>query len=181
MPSVALGGGASAFGCRDTINRLLTPDITTLWVVGFLLLCTFLLNTLVFQPILRIIDERTNAVRGARELAESASQKATAAAAEYDHKLNSARAEVYRQMDDTRKSALDKRAELLASTRATVEQELTDGDVARAAGIERGARRVGSRRVKPGRRDCVARTRPGFLGNNGARDLEMTEHIPRRL
>jgi F0F1-type ATP synthase membrane subunit b/b' len=28
-------------------------------------------------------------------------------------------------MDDMRKSALDKRAELLASTRATVEQELT--------------------------------------------------------
>jgi F0F1-type ATP synthase membrane subunit b/b' len=118
---VALGGGLCAFGCRDTINRFLTPDITTLWVVGFLLLCTFLLNTLVFQPILRITDERTNAVRGAKELAESASTKATAAAAEYDHKLNSARAEVYRQMDATRKSALDARRDpqqLSGSTRA---------------------------------------------------------------
>jgi len=103
---------------------LLTPDITTLWVVGFLLLCTFLLNSLVFQPILRVIDERTTAVRGAKELAESAAQKATAAAAEYDQTLNTARAEVYRQMDDMRKSALDKRAELLAATRSTVEQEL---------------------------------------------------------
>ncbi len=103
---------------------MLTPDITTLWVVGFLLLCTYLLNSLVFQPILRIIDQRAAAVRGAKELADSASQKATAAAAEYDQKLNTARAEVYRQMDDMRKAALDKRAELLASTRATVEQEL---------------------------------------------------------
>lgn len=103
---------------------MLTPDITTLWVVGFLLLCTFLLNTLVFQPILRIIDERANAVRGARELADSAAQKATAASAEYDQKLNAARAEVYRQMDDMRKAALEKRAALLASTRATVEKEL---------------------------------------------------------
>ena len=103
---------------------MLTPDITTLWVVGFFLLCTYLLNSLVFQPILRIIDERATAVRSARELADSAAHKATAAAAEYDQKLNSARAEVYRQMDDMRKSALDKRAELLASTRATVEQEL---------------------------------------------------------
>jgi F-type H+-transporting ATPase subunit b len=109
---------------RDTIKRLLTPDITTLWVVGFLLLCTFLLNTMVFQPILRIIDARSTAVRGARELAESASQKAAAAAAEYDQKLNTARGEVYGQMDAMRKSALDKRAEVLASTRATVEQEL---------------------------------------------------------
>lgn len=103
---------------------MLTPDITTLWVVGFLLLCTYLLNTLVFQPILRIIDERATAVRSARELADSAAHKATAAAAEYDQKLNAARAEVYRQMDDMRKSALDKRAEVLAATRATVENEL---------------------------------------------------------
>jgi F-type H+-transporting ATPase subunit b len=103
---------------------LLTPDITTLWVVGFLLLCTFLLNTLVFQPILRVIDARAAAVRSAKELADSAAQKATVAAAEYDRKLNAARAEVYGQMDDMRKSALDKRAGLLASTRATVEQEL---------------------------------------------------------
>jgi F0F1-type ATP synthase membrane subunit b/b' len=87
-------------------------------------LCTYLLNTLVFQPILRIIEARATAVRSAKELAESAAQKASGAAAEYDQKLNTARAEVYRQMDDMRKAALDKRAELLASTRATVEQEL---------------------------------------------------------
>jgi F-type H+-transporting ATPase subunit b len=104
---------------------LLTPDITTLWVVAFLLLCTYLLNSLVFKPILQVIDQRTNAVRGARELAESAAHKAAAASAEYDQKLNSARAELYGQMDDMRKAALDKRASLLAATRATVEQELT--------------------------------------------------------
>ena len=99
------------------------PDITTLWVVFFLLLCTFLLNTLIFQPILRVIDERTTAVRSARELAESASTKATAAAAEYDHTLNLARAEVYKHLDDTRRAALDKRAQLLADTRQSVERE----------------------------------------------------------
>ena len=104
---------------------MLTPDITTVWVVAFLLLCTFLLNTLVFRPILQVIEQRTGAVRGARELAESASQKAAAAAAEYDQQLNLARGEVYRQMDDMRKAALDKRAALLASTRATVAQELS--------------------------------------------------------
>ena len=104
---------------------MLTPDVTTLWVVAFLLLCTFVLNTLVFKPILRVIDQRADAVRGARELADSAATKATTAAAEYDQKLNSARAEVYQQMDDMRKAALDKRAARLASTRAAVEQELS--------------------------------------------------------
>jgi F-type H+-transporting ATPase subunit b len=98
-------------------------DITTLWVVFFLLLCTFLLNTLIFQPILKVIDARTTAVRGARELAESASSKAAAAAAEYDTKLNAARADVYRQIDETRRAALDKRSALITDTRQTVERE----------------------------------------------------------
>jgi F-type H+-transporting ATPase subunit b len=84
-----------------------------------------MLNTLVFKPILRVIDQRSDAVRGARELADSAAHKATAAANQYDQKLNIARAELYQQMDDMRKAALDKRAALLASTRATVEQELS--------------------------------------------------------
>jgi F-type H+-transporting ATPase subunit b len=99
------------------------PDISTLWVVFFLLLCTFLLNTLIFQPILKVIDARTNAVRGARELAESAATKAAAAAGEYDQKLNAARADVYRQIDETRRAALDKRAQLLGDTRQVVERE----------------------------------------------------------
>lgn len=99
------------------------PDISTLWVVFFLLLCTFLLNTLIFQPILKVIDQRTSAVRGARELAESASTKAASASAEYDQKLHTARAEVYKQIDDTRRVALDQRAQLLAETRQAVERE----------------------------------------------------------
>lgn len=99
------------------------PDITTLWVVFFLLLCTFLLNTLIFQPILKVIDQRSAAVRDARELAQSAATKAADAAAEYDRKLNAARTEVYTQIDDTRRIALDKRAQLIAETRQAVERE----------------------------------------------------------
>jgi F-type H+-transporting ATPase subunit b len=99
------------------------PDLSTLWVVFFLLLCTVILNTLIFQPILKIIDQRTAAVRGARELAESAATKAAAAAAEYDRTLNAARTEVYKQIDDTRRAALEERAALLGETRAAVEHE----------------------------------------------------------
>jgi F-type H+-transporting ATPase subunit b len=150
---------------------LLTPDITTLWVVGFLLLCTFLLNTMVFQPILRIIDARATAVRGAKELAESAAQKATAAAAEYDQKLNAARGEVYRQMDDMRKSALDKRATLLASTRATVEEELSAARRACSRSrMRRAPHSIATRPTWPARL-CRAYS-AGSLSNNGARDSE---------
>jgi F-type H+-transporting ATPase subunit b len=109
---------------RDILKRLI-PDLSTLWVVVLLLTTTVLLNSLIFKPILKVIDQRSGAVRGARELAESASQKAAAASAEYHEKLQRARAEVYRQMDDMRRSALEKRAALLTETRETVERELS--------------------------------------------------------
>jgi F-type H+-transporting ATPase subunit b len=102
----------------------LIPDLSTLWVVVLLLTTTVLLNSLIFKPILRVIDQRSRSVRDARELAESAAQKASAAAAEYGEKLQRARGEVYGQMDEMRRSALEKRASLLAETRETVEKEL---------------------------------------------------------
>lgn len=102
------------------------PDLSVLWVIVFLLLTTYLLNTLIFQPILKVIEARTKAVSDARDLAQSAADRATAANTEYSQQLNAARSEVYRQMDEKRRAALDQRAALLGATRTTVEGELTE-------------------------------------------------------
>jgi F-type H+-transporting ATPase subunit b len=102
----------------------LIPDLSVLWVIGFLLACTFLLNALIFQPILRVIEARLQAVSDARELAQSASERTQAATTEYTQQLNAARSEVYREMDEKRRVALDTRAAMLGETRATVEREL---------------------------------------------------------
>jgi F-type H+-transporting ATPase subunit b len=104
----------------------LIPDITVFWVIGFLLTCVFLLNTLVFQPILRVIEARSKAVADARGLAQSAADRATTANNEYSQKLNAARSDVYREMDDKRRAALDARAALVGATRADAERELAD-------------------------------------------------------
>jgi F-type H+-transporting ATPase subunit b len=103
----------------------LIPDLTALWVIFFLLLTTYLLNTLIFQPILKVIEARNKAVTDARDLAQSASQRAASANNDYTQKLNAARSEVYRQMDEKRRAAMDQRAALLAETRASVEHELS--------------------------------------------------------
>lgn len=102
------------------------PDLSALWVIVFLLLTTYLLNTLIFQPILKVIEARTKAVSDARDLAQSAADRATAANTEYSQQLNAARSEVYRQMDEKRRAAMEQRAALLSETRATVEHELAD-------------------------------------------------------
>ncbi len=100
------------------------PDTTVFWVIALLLTCTFLLNTLIFKPILRVIEARQRAVSDARTLAQSASDRAIAATTEFTQRLNAARSEVYRQMDETRRAALEARAALVGETRATVEREL---------------------------------------------------------
>lgn len=102
------------------------PDITVFWVIGFLLTCVFLLNTLVFRPILRVIEARSKAVTDARGLAQSAADRATTANNEYTQKLNAARSDVYRGMDDKRRAALDARAAVVGATRADAERELAD-------------------------------------------------------
>lgn len=102
------------------------PDITTLWVIGFVLLTVFLVNTLIFKPILAVIDARLKAVSDARELAQTAADRARAASAEYSKTLGAARSEVYREMDDKRRAALAARAAVLGETKATVERELAD-------------------------------------------------------
>jgi F0F1-type ATP synthase membrane subunit b/b' len=101
-------------------------DLSDLWVIVFLLLTTYLLNTLIFQPILKVIEARTKAVSDARDLAQSAVDRATVANTEYSQQLNAARSEVYRQMDEKRRAAMDQRAALLGDTRAAVDRELTD-------------------------------------------------------
>ncbi len=102
------------------------PDITTLWVVVLLLTTVVLLNALVFKPVLAVIEARLKAVADARELAESAAQRAQAAAAEYDEKLTAVRAAVYHEMDEKRRVALEKRAALIGETKSVVEKDLAD-------------------------------------------------------
>ena len=102
------------------------PDLSVLWVIALLLLCVFVLNTSIFTPILRVSEARARAVRDARELAASAGQKAAAASADFDEKLTAARAEVYGQMDDARRVALDKRTAILASTKQETARALAD-------------------------------------------------------
>lgn len=102
------------------------PDSSVFWVIGFLLLTTYLLNTLVFQPILKVIAARSKAVTDARTLAQTASERAAAANTEYSQKLNAARSEVYREMDDKRRAAMDQRSALLATTRADAERDLAE-------------------------------------------------------
>jgi F-type H+-transporting ATPase subunit b len=100
------------------------PDLSVFWVIFFVITLTILLNRLLFTPLLDVMRQREEAVRSARELAERSAAESRAAAVELDQKTATARAEIYRQMDEMRKIALSERAAIVSSTRAEAEAEV---------------------------------------------------------
>lgn len=102
------------------------PDLSVIWVIGFVLLLTITLDRLLFRPILRTIAQREAAIRSARELAERTAGEAKAATTVLEQQTAAARAEIYKQMDDMRRAALAERAETLAQTRAEAEAGIAE-------------------------------------------------------
>jgi F-type H+-transporting ATPase subunit b len=104
----------------------LIPDLSVVWVIVFVLMLAVILDRLLLRPATRVMQEREDAIRSARDLAEASRARAQAAADEFEAKTRGARAEVYRQMDEKRRAALDRRAALVADTRREVERSLGD-------------------------------------------------------
>jgi F-type H+-transporting ATPase subunit b len=98
------------------------PDLSVVWVIALVLLLTVALDRLLFRPMTRIMHEREGAIRSARELAEESRARAQAAADEFDAQTRAARAELYRQMDEKRRAALERRTALVAATRQEVDR-----------------------------------------------------------
>ena len=105
------------------------PDLSVLWVIGFVLVLSIMLDRLLLRPVTRIMKARENAIGSARELAETSRARAQAAMDEFDAKTRAARTEVYRQMEENRRAALATRAELVAATRREVERSMGDAAV----------------------------------------------------
>jgi F0F1-type ATP synthase membrane subunit b/b' len=100
----------------------LIPDLSVAGVIVLVLTLSILLDRLLLRPLTGVMREREGAIRSARDLAEASRAKAQAAADEFDARTRTARAEIYRQMDEKRRAALERRAELVAATRREIEQ-----------------------------------------------------------
>jgi len=106
----------------------LIPDLSVVWIIVFVILLSIILDRLLLRPVTRVMQRREGAIQSARDLAESSRAKAQAATDEFESKTRAARTDVYRQMDEKRRAALDRRAAILASTRSEVEK--TAGEAA---------------------------------------------------
>ncbi len=102
------------------------PDLSVLWVIFFVLLLTVIMQQLFFKPVLRVLQAREDAVASARALAERSAAEALRASEEFDTRTTAARAVIYRDLDEMRRRSSERRAALLAETRAQAEADLAD-------------------------------------------------------
>ena len=102
------------------------PNLSVLWVIFFILVLTFVVDRLLLKPVLGVIRRREDAIESARELARRSATEAQAASVEFERKTGAARAEMYREMDEMRRAALGRRAEIVAETRAEAEAQVAE-------------------------------------------------------
>ena len=102
------------------------PNLSVLWVIFFILVLTFVVDRLLLKPVLGVIRRREEAIESARELARRSAREAQAATEEFDRKTTAARAEMYREMDEMRRAALGRRAEIVEQTRAEAEAQVAE-------------------------------------------------------
>jgi F-type H+-transporting ATPase subunit b len=121
---------------------MLPDPLSIIWVIFFILVLTFIVNRLILKPVLEVIARREDAIQSAAELARRSASEATAAAAEFDRKMSAARAELYREMDEMRRAAGGRRAEIVAATRAEAQAQVADAAKTLAADTEDAKRRL---------------------------------------
>jgi F-type H+-transporting ATPase subunit b len=104
------------------------PDLSVLWVIVLVLALTVIVQRFLFGPVLRVMHERESATAKAQSLAAEADRRAQAATTDYDTQMSAARQEVYRQMEQVRRAALERRAAFVAQARQ-------DADATRAHAV----------------------------------------------
>lgn len=92
-------------------------------VALIVLLFYFILRSLFFRPLLKVMAERDARTIGAQKAAETAQAAAAEKIKQYEEALKQARAKVYAEQEAERKKLLDERAAFLKDARrkATVE------------------------------------------------------------
>jgi F-type H+-transporting ATPase subunit b len=102
------------------------PSLAVFWVIIIVLLVALVLDRGLFRPIGRVMREREAAIKSAQKMAQASAERAREAAAEFEQRTKAAQADVYREMDENRRLANEKRAAIMAQTRQEVDAQVAD-------------------------------------------------------
>lgn len=100
-------------------------DITFFIQTGLFLLLVYILNVLIYKPVLRVMEERGKKISGMEADALSADKEVEDKLASYKLELDKARRSGNADRATLKKEGLDKEAELLAAAHAEAQKTLS--------------------------------------------------------
>jgi len=100
------------------------------------ILLNFYLKTVFFRPLEKVLQERYDAIGGARKLAGETAERASARAAEYEAAMRAARAEIYQAQERLHKELHERHAADAAAARARAGAAVAEARAQLAAGVE---------------------------------------------
>src|SRR5216684_3858680 len=89
--------------------------------IGLVIILHFYLKVMLFGPLEKVLKDRDDLTEGARKAAAASLAEAERKTAEYEKKLAEARAEVYREQEETRRKWLDQQAAQVVEARTAAE------------------------------------------------------------
>jgi F-type H+-transporting ATPase subunit b len=136
LSSLSGGSGAAGGGGVDV-----DFDATLLIMVGLFVFLWIVLKPLLFDPMLKLFEERERRVDGAKLLARKIDEKSAGALTEYENAMAKARATANEERDRIRAEGLKREAEILARVRGLTAHTLEAGrkEMAEAAASARKA------------------------------------------
>jgi len=144
------------------IGELLLRAVPVALIV---LIFYFILRSVFFQPLLKVLAERDARTRGAQKAAEATQAAAAEKVKQYEDALKQARAKVYAEQEEDRKKLLEERAGFLKEARTKASGEVNMAKE-RVAGESASAKReieasVAQLAVEIARRVLPAPSAPG--------------------
>ncbi len=108
----------------DLVRQIGELFLQAVPVALIVLIFYFILRSVFFQPLLKVMAERDSRTLGAQKAAEAAQAAAAEKMKQYEDALKQARAKVYAEQETERKKILEERAAFLKEARAKATGEV---------------------------------------------------------
>ena len=108
----------------DLVHQIGELFLRAVPVALIVLLFYFIMRSIFFRPLLKVMAERDARTQGAQKAAEAAQNAAAEKIRQYEDALKQARAKVYTEQEAERKKLLDERAAFLKEARTKANAEV---------------------------------------------------------
>jgi F0F1-type ATP synthase membrane subunit b/b' len=109
-----------------TLQGLVDLLLNAVPTIILFIILTIYLKYVFFRPLAKVLDERKRQTEGVREIAERAFAEAERKTSEFEHALQLARQELFKEHEALRQQWLTEQAESVARARAESEQQIRE-------------------------------------------------------